>query len=255
MELSFTSPDLDTVDLQMQSNPLWKSIALRLGQPLTIYLLVALLLTLFVAKVVRQARPSHDQSVTDPKNSPVLTNEEMLRNEQLENGDLIFRRGTSLESRTIMAFDKGFEFSHVGIVRKTGPDIEVIHASFGEEGQTEEIIISEPIDRFLKPSSSAAAAAYRLNDQDTSKPLIALSEADRFLKARIPFDRDYDLRTAEKIYCTELIWRAYKKAGVDLTAGKFDRVPYLFDDPNKYYILLSSLFKSAQLRKVWATGR
>ena len=170
---------------------------------------------------------------------------------EFESGDVIFRRGLSLESRVIMALDGQFGYTHAGIIRKSGASVEVIHASFAEEGQTQEVIISEHIARFLKPSSSKAAAIYRLEGPDKTLPLVALSEAERFLKARVSFDKDFDLTTADKIYCTELIWLSYKKAGVDLTAGRFDRIPSFFGDEKKDYILPSSLLNGSSLRKVW----
>lgn len=177
----------------------------------------------------------------------------LLRESELESGDIIFRRGISLESRAIISLDGDFGYSHAGIIRKTGSRLEVIHASYAEEGQTQEIIINEPIEKFLKPSSSSAAVVYRLNAQDKILPLIALAEAERFLNERISFDKDFDVETADKIYCTELIWLSFKKAGVDLTAGRFDRVPYLLGKPDKDYILPSSLLNSSQLQKVWAS--
>jgi hypothetical protein len=177
----------------------------------------------------------------------------LRRESNLESGDIIFRRGVSLESRAIIAMDGDFGYSHAGIIRKTGSRIEVIHASYAEEGQTQEIIINEPVGKFLKPSSASSVAVYRLNAPDKSLPLIALSEAERFLNAKISFDKDFDLATADRIYCTELIWLSFKKAGIDLTAGRFDRVPYLLGNPNKDYILPSSLLNSSQLQKVWAS--
>lgn len=177
--------------------------------------------------------------------------EKTLPLNEVESGDIIFRRGLSLESRVIMALDGQFGYSHAGIIRKNGMSVEIIHASFAEEGQTQETIISEPITRFLKPSSSKAAAVYRFDGPDKTLPLTALSEAEQLLKARVSFDKDFDLTTADKIYCTELIWLSYKKAGIDLTAGRFDRVPSFLGDEKRDYILPSSLLNNSSLRKVW----
>jgi hypothetical protein len=143
-------------------------------------------------------------------------------------------------------------FSHSGIIRKSDSGIEVIHASFGEEGQTKENVICESIESFLKNSSASAGAAYRYvgpNGAVTRKT--ALSEAERFLNEKISFDGDFDLSNIDRIYCTELVWQAYKKAGVDLIEGKFDHIPYLFGDPQKDYILPSSLLNYPQMEKVW----
>ena len=96
-----------------------------------------------------------------------------------QNGDIIFRRGVSVESQTIRALDGLFAYSHVGIIRKNGSRIEVIHASLEEEGQTKDGVISEPIEVFLKPSSASAAAVGRLNLESKELPLSALSQIGR----------------------------------------------------------------------------
>jgi hypothetical protein len=233
--------------------------ALRLSAGVSI--LIALAVIFLVVQMFLRHTPLKAKAISKHTSSPVEKSpgETTAREEKspgeadFKSGDIIFRRGLSLESRAIMAMDGQFGYSHAGIIRKSGSRVEVIHASYGEEGQTQEIIINEPLERFLKPTSSNAAAVYRLTSQDKSLPLIALSEAERFLKAKIPFDRDFNLSTEDEIYCTELVWRAFKKAGVDLTGGKFDRVPYVLGNPDKDYILPSSLLNSSQLQRVWTS--
>lgn len=170
---------------------------------------------------------------------------------KFENGDVIFRRGISLESQAIIAFDGENGFSHVGLIRIKNSQIEVIHASYGEDGQTGESIISESIEQFLKPLSSNFAEVYRFNGANKSITVSALKQAEIFLEKKTPFDKDFNLDSENKIYCTELVWRAYKEAGIDLTGGKFDRIPYLYVNPDKKFILPSSLLKSNHLQKVW----
>lgn len=170
-----------------------------------------------------------------------------------EDGDIIFRRGVSAESNAIRMADGLFVYSHVGIIRTNGSNIEVIHASYDEEGQTRAGIISEPIAVFLKPTSASAAAACRLKGENKQPSLLALHEAERFLKAETPFDKDFDLDTSDKLYCTELIWLAYKRAGIDLVDGKFDNLPFLLRGEKKSYLLPSSLFRSSHLQIVWTS--
>lgn len=37
----------------------------------------------------------------------------------------------------------------------------------------------------------------------------------------LPFDKAFDFRNDDKLYCTELVWKAYLAAGINLTNGKF----------------------------------
>jgi uncharacterized protein YycO len=52
----------------------------------------------------------------------------------------------------------------------------------------------------------------------------------------------------DKLYCTELVWWAYRKANIDLIDGKFEGVEFPFYKGK--YILISTLLKSKWLEKV-----
>jgi len=173
--------------------------------------------------------------------------------DEFRSGDIIFRRGVSAESYAVRSLDGEFAYSHVGIIQRNGSDIEVIHASYGEEGQPEDGVMIEPIESFLKPESASAAAVLRVTEGSNKAPLTALREAEHFLKDATPFDDAFDLNTPDKLYCTELVWLAYKRAGIDLVDSKFDNLPLLIGGMNRPYLLPSSLFRGRHLRVVWTS--
>jgi len=39
-----------------------------------------------------------------------------------------------------------------------------------------------------------------------------------------PFDNDYNLNDSTKMYCSELVWYAFKTAGVDITNKKRSKI-------------------------------
>lgn len=170
-----------------------------------------------------------------------------------ESGDIIFRRGVSPESYTVRAIDGQFAYSHVGIIRRTEGNLEVVHASYGEKGQAKDGVLSEPIEAFLKPASASAAAVLRLNPAPSGLPRSALNEAEALLRNQTPFDDDFDLSTSDKVYCTELVWAAYKRAGIDLVDGRFDNIPLLIGAGKRPYLLPSTLFLSKHLHVIWTS--
>jgi len=174
--------------------------------------------------------------------------------DDLRSGDIIFRQGVSVESYAVRTLDGQFYYSHVGIIERDAFDVRVIHASYGEHGQLKDGVLIESLAAFLKPESARAAAVMRLNDSDSRLSLSALHEAERFLKNQTPFDDAFDLSTQSRMYCTELIWVAYKHAGLDLVDGHFDNLPLQVGDGRRPYLLPGSLFRSTHLHVVWTSA-
>jgi hypothetical protein len=140
-------------------------------------------------------------------------------------GDLLFRRGRSLVSRAVLAADGSGEYSHVGLVSVVAGRAWVIHATPPEEPDDRGGVVVEPASVYLARERASAAALYRPLDRRAA--VVAERVARGFARARLPFDAAFDLRTARELYCTELVWRAYRAAGVDLAPGAAARARYL----------------------------
>ncbi len=173
---------------------------------------------------------------------------------QLETGDLIFRTGRSRESRVVMLFDRGVPYSHVGLVQKTEDGAAyVIHVVPGSAEEGRNLVRREPLAVFLTPEAARAAAVYRPTPPHRHHAEQAAEKAAAYHAARLAFDDDFDAATAEALYCTELVWRAYREAGLDLTGGKLSRRALPF--ARGAYVLPSTLLRSPHLRKVYASSR
>lgn len=131
-----------------------------------------------------------------------------------QSGDLLFRRGDSMLSHAVLQADQQSEYSHVGIVSIEDGKVWVIHSVPQEDDRPGNGVRADQLGDFLSPSEAVQAAVFRSADQRAA--IVATRAALDFARKRLPFDGAFDLTTADRVYCTELVWRAYLKAGIDL---------------------------------------
>ncbi|MEM9291863.1 MAG: YiiX/YebB-like N1pC/P60 family cysteine hydrolase [Acidobacteriota bacterium] len=162
----------------------------------------------------------------------------------VRSGDLVFRRGRSWASEAVDWADEDGELSHVGIALRHRGRVFVVHAAPGEGGgpgdragdradgsageAAEEVPVRlEALERFLAPRSASAAALRRLRQVPESGRAVAeqstrraAREALGYARYRVPFDDDFDDSTEDRLYCTELVLRAYEAANIQLVSGE-----------------------------------
>jgi hypothetical protein len=123
-----------------------------------------------------------------------------------ETGDLVFRRGSGVRSQAVLQGDPQSPYSHVGLVVREDAERWVIHALPGAG------VVREHLDDFL--AEARLAALYRvegLSDAEREGVRVAALE----MLGR-PFDDALDLSNPEALYCTELVWLAFRNVGVEL---------------------------------------
>ena len=162
---------------------------------------------------------------------------------------MVFRRGRSLNSHAVLLADGGARFSHVGVVIADALHASVVHAVPATEQDSGGVKI-DSIEDFLSEKNAVTWGVYRLTRDDGG---LFGKEAAKYAgevgRRDIEFDSAFELMDGSKLYCTELVWRAYKAAGIDIVDGHFDRVqfPMLKAD---LAILPSSLENSHHLQQV-----
>jgi len=136
---------------------------------------------------------------------------DLLPSFDLQNGDLIFRRGRSVESHAVLITDPGSRFSHVGMVIIENETPFVVHAVPGENKYGPDYIRKEKVQEFLAPEKASAYSIYRssFSKEVNTK---AAQIASRLYKEKVLFDKSFDLTTTDQIYCTELILVAFQAA-------------------------------------------
>lgn len=129
----------------------------------------------------------------------------------LKNGDLILRCGKSTESYLVHLADNTSEFTHIGIIAIEKGNPYVIHAVPHKKNTLKKETFSD----FLNPKNASSYAIHRshYNAETLTK---VVNEAQNFYLKKYTFDTEYDLSTDTKLYCTELIIKAFNNAGITL---------------------------------------
>ena len=172
-----------------------------------------------------------------------------LQEMKIKNGDLIFRRGISLESQIVLLSDRESEYSHVGIIYLINDKPYVIHSVPAEDKTENDNVRLEKLEKFLSEDRASKFALYRLKDELNNKPGYAASFAYDCYLHNYSFDNDFDLVSNSKLYCTELVWKAFKSVGVDLVENRYKSMNFIMI--NKKMIMPSSLIQSKQLKNIY----
>lgn len=152
-----------------------------------------------------------------------------------KNGDIILINGKSFKSRIVRLNDHSVNsFSHAGIIKIDCHDIFVIHSTPSKE----EGIICESIKQFLFSEDLDNWALFRMKNLTDELSTSVIKSAEYFLKAKIPFDKSFDLSTNDELYCTELIVECYRTINKNLfpmNKGKDYIFPSMFTTNEQFF--------------------
>lgn len=138
-----------------------------------------------------------------------------LEQYELHEGDLIFRKGRSIESFAVCVLDPVKGYSHAGMIVNQDGKACVVHAVPGESGEGEERLKLESPASFLAGDKASSYAVYRPDFSSGSLHQAAMAALEYYRRG-CTFDHEYSFDTEDKLYCTELILKAYAKAGLQI---------------------------------------
>ncbi len=164
----------------------------------------------------------------------------------LQTADLAFRLGRSVESAMIASCDEEMRYSHVGIVIRSDSGAAVVHIE--PSPATDERVRCDSAEDFFRSDRAAAGAVMRLSGLTDIQRSVISDYALRLLDSQIVFDHDYSMADSTRMYCTELVERAFAAAGISLSQGRRHRFP-LTREP---VILPSDLARNDSLSTVTA---
>lgn len=143
------------------------------------------------------------------------TFDESLGGKKLQDGDLIFQTSLSSQSKAIQ-LATGSKYSHCGIVYKQGGDFYVFEAI--------QPVKSTPLIEWIERGKDKKYVVKRLKNAErvlNEKSLLKMKDIGNQFTGK-----DYDLNfewSDNKIYCSELIWKIYKR-GAGIEIGKLEKV-------------------------------
>lgn len=129
-----------------------------------------------------------------------------------------------MASGVVDAADREGVYSHTGVVVRVGEEWFVVHAVPGEPlPDGSEVVRCDPIGLFFAPDRCRAGALMRYADSCVAQR-VAQTSLDYYL-TKVAFDSQYDTDDSTQLYCTELIWRAFRREGVDIGGGRRHSIP------------------------------
>lgn len=131
----------------------------------------------------------------------------------LQTGDLVFRRGNDFASQTFANINReDRRFSHVGLVSVENNQAFIFHA-IGGSFNPDQKIKKESFKVFAAPDQNRSFGIYRADDTNATKIPAML---DSLYHAGVPFDLMFDMKTNDRLYCSEMVYKVLQKCRPDL---------------------------------------
>ena len=129
----------------------------------------------------------------------------------VKSGDIITRTGNDFTSQSLKTLNrKDKTFSHCGIANIENDSVFIYHA-IGGEWNPDQKIKRENFEDFTNPTENNLMGIYRFNILKTEKENL-IKTLKQFYGENILFDMDFDLKTDDKMYCVEFVYKCFIKS-------------------------------------------
>ena len=134
------------------------------------------------------------------------------RIEALQVGDLIFRQGKGFWSPYFAGLNSVTGYSHVGVLIQESGDWYVLHADADDLAQVGGVQ-KTPLQQF---QSEALTVSVRSNHMPKLQKQAFVRQLELMHGQQLKFDDNFEIHDGgNKVYCTEYVWLAAKRAGLD----------------------------------------
>lgn len=168
---------------------------------------------LFVVAMLTTGCNDTGKKVT--KNEIKLSEKDNLTETSFKNGDIIFHISQSAQSKAIQLATKS-EYTHCGIILKQNDEYFVFEAI--------QPVKLTPLNKWIARGKNKHYVVKRLKNAGEILNPEVLKMMQKIGKSFI--GKDYDLTfewNDDKIYCSELIWKIYKR-GADIEIGELEKL-------------------------------
>jgi len=132
----------------------------------------------------------------------------------VKNGDLITRTGNDFTSESLRSLNqRDKSYSHCGIASIEHDSVFVYHA-LGGDFNPDQKIRRDPLELFAEPYSNKGIGIFRFMVADSIKNNF-VSVAKELFKKGVMFDMDFDLKTDDRMYCAEFVYKTFVKASYE----------------------------------------
>jgi hypothetical protein len=128
----------------------------------------------------------------------------------VHSGDIITRTGNDFTSQSLKALNQRDKtFSHCGIASIENDSVFVYHA-LGGDWNPDQKIRRDPFVLFAGPYSNNEMGIFRF-DLDLAEIANLIKVTRHFYEEGISFDMAFDLKTDDKMYCAEFVYKSLVK--------------------------------------------
>jgi Permuted papain-like amidase enzyme, YaeF/YiiX, C92 family len=176
-----------------------------------VHYILSLLIIAVISCNENAHQPTVDLNPQAPKNDTIQQHLDSLKR-ICRSGDLVVRLGDDFISDRIRYLSVAdHSYSHAGIIVMHDNKKMVCNIYPDDFSTGADTVRYDPIDSFLNIRTNLKCALYRYDLSDSEKN--NLREAlNSYYEKKVHFDKSYDLKTDDKIYCSEMIYKALKKA-------------------------------------------
>ena len=168
--------------------------------------------------------PTADLTRELPLKDTIQLNIDYLK-KNCQPGDLVVRLGGDLISDRIRYLSvKDNSYSHAGVVVMHNGEKMVCHIYPDDFVPGADTVRYDAIDSFLNKRTNLKCALYRYNLSENER-ITFEKELDKYHSNKVHFDKRYELNTDDKIYCSEMIYKALKKATASRIVIEQSNVP------------------------------